>query len=142
MVTPAAAAYLLTDNLPRMIALAVGIGVASAISGYWLAHAVDVNIAGAMATMTGVVFLVVFLAAPERGMVARWRRHARQKWEFAQVMLTITPDAARRRDPMPPRRTAWTICWSTFAGSPTLPSVWCAMQSARAQCGDKGACCI
>lgn len=72
-----------------MMALAVGIGVGSAVSGYWLARALDVNIAGAMATMTGLIFLVAFLAAPQRGIVARMRRRARQKWEFAQVMLTI-----------------------------------------------------
>ena len=101
MVTPAAAAYLLTDRLPRMMALAVAIGVGSAVSGYWLARVLDTNIAGAMATMTGVVFVAVFLAAPQRGIVARTRRHARQKWEFAQVMLAIHlmqhedgPDAA------------------------------------------------
>jgi manganese/zinc/iron transport system permease protein len=84
-----------------MMALAVAIGIGSAVSGYWLARALDTNIAGAMATMTGVIFLLTFLAAPQRGIVARMRRHTRQKWEFAQVMLTIHlmqheggPDAA------------------------------------------------
>lgn len=89
MVTPAAAAYLLTDNLQRMLWLSVGIAVVSAICGYWVAHWFDVNIAGAMATMTGVAFLATLLLAPNRGLVAVWRRRERQRWDFAQTMLAI-----------------------------------------------------
>lgn len=89
MVTPAAAAYLLTDDLRAMLAWSVGIGIASAISGYWLARALDGNIAGAMATMTGVFFGGTLLLAPRRGLVAVARRRARQRWEFAQAMLAV-----------------------------------------------------
>jgi manganese/zinc/iron transport system permease protein len=89
MVTPAAAAYLLTDDLRVMLALSVLIGAASAITGYWLARALDGNIAGAMATMTGVSFLLVLLFAPDRGLVAVARRRVRQRWEFALAMLTV-----------------------------------------------------
>lgn len=89
MIAPAAAAYLLTDKLDRMLLLSGLIAAFSAVSGYWLASLLDANIAGAMATMTGIVFLVVFLFAPERGIVAMARRRARQKWEFAQTALAI-----------------------------------------------------
>lgn len=89
MIAPPATAYLLTDRLPRMIGLSAAIGVLSAISGYWLAHTMDVSIAGSMATMTGVCFLLGFLLAPERGLLALARRRARQRWEFAQKMLAI-----------------------------------------------------
>lgn len=89
MIAPAAAAYLLTDSLPRMLGLAAGIGAASAIGGYWLARALDANIAGAMATMTGLLFLLAFVFAPERGIVAIARRRQRQKWAFAQAALAI-----------------------------------------------------
>ena len=89
MVTPAAAAWLLTDKLLRMLLLSVLIGVASAVGGYWMARLLDVNIAGAMATVTGAIFLLVFLFAPERGIVARMRRRARQRWDFANAMLAI-----------------------------------------------------
>ena len=75
MITPAAAAYLLTDGLRRMLVLSVGIGIASALGGYWLAHLVDATIAGAMATVIGALFLVVSLLAPRRGL-RRWRRAA------------------------------------------------------------------
>jgi manganese/zinc/iron transport system permease protein len=89
MIAPPAAAYLLTDRLPILIGLAALIGAASAISGYWVAHWLDASIAGSMATMTGVSFLLAFLFAPQRGMVALARRRARQRWEFAQTMLAI-----------------------------------------------------
>lgn len=88
MIGPAAAAYLLTDRLPHMLWLSVLIGVVSAISGYWLARLMDTTISGAMASMVGVSFLLVFLFAPQRGMLAVARRHSQQRWIFAQQMLT------------------------------------------------------
>ncbi len=89
MIAPAASAYLLTDRLSRMLLLSALIAAASALSGYALARWLDANIAGSMATMTGVLFLVAFLFAPKRGIVAIARRRVRQKWEFAQTALAI-----------------------------------------------------
>lgn len=89
MVTPAAAAWLLTDDLRKMLLLSVLIAVLSALSGYWLARLLDANIAGAMATMTGVIFLGVFLLAPQRGLAALAARRQRQRLEFAEAMLAI-----------------------------------------------------
>jgi manganese/zinc/iron transport system permease protein len=89
MIAPPASAYLLTDRLPRMIGLSMGLAVVSALAGYWMSYLFDVSIAGSMATMTGVVFLLVFLFAPERGLLAIARRRRRQRWEFAQTMLAI-----------------------------------------------------
>ena len=42
-----------------------------------------------MATVTGLIFLMVFLLAPRRGIVAVAARRQRQKLEFAQAMLAI-----------------------------------------------------
>jgi manganese/zinc/iron transport system permease protein len=89
MIAPPAAAYLMTDRLGRMMALSAGIGIASALAGYWTSYLFDVSIAGAMASMTGVAFLAAFLFAPERGLVALSRRRRRQRWEFAGTMLAI-----------------------------------------------------
>ncbi|MCU0491273.1 MAG: metal ABC transporter permease [Chloroflexaceae bacterium] len=100
MIVPPATAYLLTDRLPRMLGFSMLIGIASAQTGYWLAQALDGSIAGAMATMTGVFFGLALLFAPQRGLIAAALRHGRQRWEFAQQMLTLhllnhegTPDA-------------------------------------------------
>ena len=89
MVTPAATAYLLTDDLRRMLLLSALIGGLSAVGGYWLARMLDANIAGSIATVTGIVFLAVLLFAPSRGLVAIASRRRRQRWEFAQAMLLI-----------------------------------------------------
>jgi manganese/zinc/iron transport system permease protein len=89
MITPPATAYLITNSLRSMLTLSALIGVTSAISGYWLARWLDANIAGSMATMTGIIFLLTFLLAPERGVVALAQRRVRQRWEFAQAALAI-----------------------------------------------------
>jgi len=89
MIAPPATAYLLTDSLPRLLVLAGALGAAAALSGYWLAYLLDASIAGAMATMTGLFFLLAWLLAPDRGLVAAAGRRARQRLEFAQTMLAI-----------------------------------------------------
>jgi manganese/zinc/iron transport system permease protein len=105
MIAPPASAYLLADRLPRMIGLSVLLGVLSAIGGYWLANLLDASISGSMATMAGLLFGLVFLLAPDRGLLAVARRRARQRWQFAQAMLAIhllnhegEPDAARESE--------------------------------------------
>ena len=88
--------------LGRVIGLSAGIGALSALSGYWIARWLDASIAGAMAGSAGLIFLIVLLVAPERGLVALARRRARQRVEFARAMLAIhllhhegTPEAER-----------------------------------------------
>ncbi len=89
MIAPAAAAYLITDRLAIMIPLSVAIGIASAIGGYWAAVWLDSSIGGAMASMTGVLFFLTFIFAPQRGMLALILRRRRQKWQFAVRMLLV-----------------------------------------------------
>ncbi len=89
MIVPPVTAYLLTDDLPRMLVLSVLLGAMAAVSGYWLSRWLDSTIGGSMVTMQGVFFAAVFLMAPDRGMVAIVARRRRQKWEFAQTALVI-----------------------------------------------------
>jgi manganese/zinc/iron transport system permease protein len=89
MIAPPAAAYMLTDRLSRMLIYSAGIGVFSAVCGYWIAHWTDASIAGSMATMTGISFLAAYLLAPERGLLAQARRRREQRIEFALTMLTM-----------------------------------------------------
>ena len=89
MIVPAATAYLLTNRLPTMIGLAVGFGALAAISGYWLAIVLDGSVAGAIATMTGVLFGLVLLFSPTQGLVARARRTGRQRTQFAADTLLV-----------------------------------------------------
>lgn len=89
MIAPPAAAYLLTDRLSRMLLYSAALAAAGAIGGFWLARALDANPAGSIAGVLGVLFLLVFLVAPERGLAAQGLRRARQRWEFAQTALAI-----------------------------------------------------
>lgn len=56
MIAPAASAYLITENLKKMLFIAVGIGLLSGLLGYHTAVLLDVSIAGCMACWTGVFF--------------------------------------------------------------------------------------
>ncbi len=89
IVGPPATAYLMTDSLTRMLILSVIIGSINALGGYWLSILLNVSIAGTIASVTLLVFVLVFLIVPNRGLVSIARRHIRQKWEFAQTMLVI-----------------------------------------------------
>jgi manganese/zinc/iron transport system permease protein len=89
MIAPPAAAYLLTDRLSGMLLISGMIGIMSAVSGYFLAYWVDGSIAGSMATMSGVIFLLVFVFAPERGLLSRFILKRWRRWDFASQMLAV-----------------------------------------------------
>lgn len=71
LVVPPATAYLLTERLERMLAVAVLLGITSAVGGYALARWLDASIAGAMATVAGLQFLAALLLSPGHGLLAR-----------------------------------------------------------------------
>jgi manganese/iron transport system permease protein len=75
LVTPPATAYLLTRRLPSMMLLSAFLGGASAVGGLYASYYLDVAPSGAMVLVATVVFLVAFLFAPAKGVVAKqWRR--------------------------------------------------------------------
>lgn len=71
LIVPAATGYLLADRLEWMLALSVAVGIASALLGYLMARWLDCSIAGAMATVSGLLFLLAFLFAPRHGVISR-----------------------------------------------------------------------
>jgi manganese/zinc/iron transport system permease protein len=89
LVVPPAAAYLLTDRLGTMLATAVGLGIASAAGGYWLARWLDASIAGAMATVAGGLFALAFLLSPRYGLLARLLRHRRLSAAMSEQLLLL-----------------------------------------------------
>ena len=89
MIAPAATAYLLTSDLKKMLILSVLFGVFSAISGYWLAHWLDASIAGSISTMLGFVFLMVFLFAPNKGLIAVMYRQKQQRIEVSLLTFLL-----------------------------------------------------
>lgn len=89
MIAPAACAYLLTTNLKKMLALAMFFGVFSAISGYWMAHWLDASIAGSITTMLGIVFLLIYLFAPSKGLIAVIYREKQQRIEVSLLTFLL-----------------------------------------------------
>jgi len=72
LVTPAATAYLLTRRLHTMMALAAVIGAASSVAGLYVSYYLDVASGAAVVLLATTAFLVAFIAAPGRGVLARW----------------------------------------------------------------------
>jgi ABC-type Mn2+/Zn2+ transport system permease subunit len=76
LVTPAAAAQLLTRRLPAMMAMAALIGVTANVAGLYLSYYANIASGPAMVLVATAIFAAVFLFAPQRGLV--WRRLAVQ----------------------------------------------------------------
>lgn len=89
MIAPPAAAYLLTNRLSHMLIISAVLGILSAISGYALAHWLDASISGAMATMSGVIFLLVLIFAPEKGLLVKRIVKKWTRWDFASSTLSL-----------------------------------------------------
>jgi manganese/zinc/iron transport system permease protein len=89
IIAPAATAYLLTSDLKRMLWLSIGFGVFSAIGGYWLAHILDASISGSMTTVLGIVFLLVYLFAPKKGLLSVLYRQKQQRTEVSLITFLL-----------------------------------------------------
>lgn len=87
MIGPPATAYLLTDDLKKMMFISGAIGAFNGVVGYQVATLLDVSIAGSMAVVTGLTFGLVFLFAPQRGLFSILQRRKGQKNQFAQNTL-------------------------------------------------------
>jgi ABC-type Mn2+/Zn2+ transport system permease subunit len=69
LVTPAATAYLLVRRLPSMMVLSGLIGGFSSLVGLFASYHLNVASGAAIVLTTTLIFLVVFLFAPQRGFV-------------------------------------------------------------------------
>jgi len=74
LVTPPAAAYLLTRRLPVMMVVAALIGAVSAVAGLYASYYLDVASGGATVLVATAIFVLVFVFAPRRGVLWRLRR--------------------------------------------------------------------
>jgi len=77
LIGPAATAYLISNSVRGMLIWSMTIGVTAAILGYYVAKFWNTSIAGMMAAMVGLLFLLVFLFYPNSGLV--WRKKRKTK---------------------------------------------------------------
>jgi manganese/iron transport system permease protein len=71
LVTPAAAARLLTDRLPVMLGLSAAIGAMSGVAGLVISYHANVAAGGTIVLVATGVFGLVWLLAPSHGLIAR-----------------------------------------------------------------------
>src|SRR5512136_2834217 len=76
LITPGAAAYMLTRRLSSMMIVAGFIGALSSVIGLYLSFYLSVASGAAVVLTATVIFLLAFLFAPARGLLPRWW-HAR-----------------------------------------------------------------
>jgi len=117
LITPAAAAYLLTDRLHRMLMMAGAFGVLAGVTGAFFSFVGRGLPTGPLMVIgASLVFAGAYLMGPRHGVVARWWRHrgrvARTErentlkalyhvWEsdgFRDVGVTLADLAQRRRE--------------------------------------------
>ena len=89
MIAPPAAAYLITKDLKKMILLSCFFGIFAAIMGYWVAHWLDASIAGSITTVLGLVFLLIYLFAPDKGIIAVLVRERQQQREVSLLTFLL-----------------------------------------------------
>ncbi|MEP1032283.1 metal ABC transporter permease [Ekhidna sp.] len=61
LIAPAASAYLITNQLKVMLILSSVFGILSSFFGYWLSYLLDGSIAGAMVTVSGIIFTICYV---------------------------------------------------------------------------------
>lgn len=79
LITPAAAARLLTDRLAVMMLLGPVIGGFSALTGMYVSWSLDLPVGGMIVLVATVVFLLAWFFAPRHGLLARRLRGMRTR---------------------------------------------------------------
>jgi ABC-type Mn2+/Zn2+ transport system permease subunit len=69
LVTPAAAASLLTRRLPTMMAISAGIGALSGLIGVYASFHLNIASGPAVVLVATLIFLIVFIFSPQRGII-------------------------------------------------------------------------
>jgi manganese/iron transport system permease protein len=74
LVAPGAIGYLLTDRFDRMLLIAASVAVASSALGTIVSFHIDGATGACIVLIQFAVFVLAFLFAPKRGLVANWSR--------------------------------------------------------------------
>ncbi len=89
MIAPPITARLLTHELKPMIWISALIGAFNALIGYQIARSFDVSIAGSMALMSGLSFVIVLLFSRQSGMITRIWQQLHLKRDYDDMALLI-----------------------------------------------------
>ncbi len=78
LVTPGAAAYLLTRRLPAMMGLAAAFGAFSSLSGLYISYYTNIVSGSAIVLVATAIFLLAFLFSPQKGLLNRFYKKTPQ----------------------------------------------------------------
>ncbi len=87
MIVPPATALLLCHRVYPLIITALSVDCLSSIVGYTIAHLADISIAGSIATTNGILFMLAFIFAPQRGVIAYLHQQRVQKKLWARAII-------------------------------------------------------
>jgi len=94
LVTPGAIAYMLTNRFDRMLLLAVVASVTSCVVGIYASYYLNASTGGCIVFAQAMLFLVVLILAPQRGLLAQaWNKRAQRN---AAQSLTPPPPLPER----------------------------------------------
>lgn len=82
MVGPGLSAYLLSDDLKKMLWISVLFAILNSVLGITVARYLDVSLAGMIAFITGLTTFIVFLFSPKKGWIKEKMNHSKQKEAF------------------------------------------------------------
>ena len=71
LVTPGAAAYLISRKLKQMMFISAGFGILASIAGLYLSYYANISSGSAIVLSATVIFLVVFLFSPGKGLLIK-----------------------------------------------------------------------
>ena len=72
-----------------MIVLSLIVGAIASVIGYNVAILFDVSIAGSIALIIGILFIIVLIVSPKSGLISTIKRKRNQKLEFSVKILLI-----------------------------------------------------
>ncbi len=87
LITPASAALLISDRLPKVLATSALLGMISAMTGLLISISFDFPPGPSMAVVTTLIYLLIMLFAPNRGLISKW--NLKRKHEMRIVIEDI-----------------------------------------------------
>lgn len=95
LIAPGATAYLLTDRFERMMVIAVAVATSSAALGTLLSFHIDGATGACIVLVQALMFVVAFLFAPKRGLLAARREERREANGAFDATLPASPSRKR-----------------------------------------------
>lgn len=88
MVGPGLSAYLLSDDLKKMLWISVFFAIINSLIGITVARYLDVSLAGMLAVTTGLTTFLVFLFSPKKGWIKERLDYIKQKETFKKWLAS------------------------------------------------------